>query len=284
MMLKKIGKKFITVLLIGVMLFSFTACQKGVSSENNSDKEVKKVSKLETIKKAGKLVVGTSADYPPYEFHYVNNGKDEIVGFDIAIANEIAKDLGVELEIEDIGFDGLLAALKGDKVDIVIAGMTPTEERKKSVDFSKVYYKAVQSVLVGSKDVDKFKTIDDLTGKVIGVQKGTIQEELAKTQIKDAKIESLTSIADLILQLKNGKVDAVIAEAPVAKAYAKNIDGIEVSSIQLETDDNGSAVAVNKGNEDLVEAINKTLDKLMSENKIEEFVLEAIKLSEENQQ
>ncbi|RKD21467.1 amino acid ABC transporter substrate-binding protein, PAAT family [Caminicella sporogenes DSM 14501] len=283
-MLKKIGKKFITVLLIGVMLFSFTACQKGVSSENNSDKEVKKVSKLETIKKAGKLVVGTSADYPPYEFHYVNNGKDEIVGFDIAIANEIAKDLGVELEIEDIGFDGLLAALKGDKVDIVIAGMTPTEERKKSVDFSKVYYKAVQSVLVGSKDVDKFKTIDDLTGKVIGVQKGTIQEELAKTQIKDAKIESLTSIADLILQLKNGKVDAVIAEAPVAKAYAKNIDGIEVSSIQLETDDNGSAVAVNKGNEDLVEAINKTLDKLMSENKIEEFVLEAIKLSEENQQ
>ncbi|WIF95394.1 transporter substrate-binding domain-containing protein [Caminicella sporogenes] len=283
-MLKKIGKKFITVLLIGVMLFSFTACQKGVSSENNSDKEVKKVSKLETIKKAGKLIVGTSADYPPYEFHYVNNGKDEIVGFDIAIANEIAKDLGVELEIEDIGFDGLLAALKGDKVDIVIAGMTPTEERKKSVDFSKVYYRAVQSVLVGSKDVDKFKTIDDLTGKVIGVQKGTIQEELAKTQIKDAKIESLTSIADLILQLKSGKVDAVIAEAPVAKAYAKNIDGIEVSSIQLETDDNGSAVAVNKGNEDLVEAINKTLDKLMSENKIEEFVLEAIKLSEENQQ
>ncbi|WKL02385.1 transporter substrate-binding domain-containing protein [Paenibacillus amylolyticus] len=95
-----------------------------------------------------KLVLGTSADFAPYEFHKVINGKDEIVGFDIEIAKEIAKDLGAELVIEDMGFDGLLPSLQSGRVDLVISGMTPTDERKKSIDFSDTYYKSKQVIMV----------------------------------------------------------------------------------------------------------------------------------------
>lgn len=276
--MKKYLKKITVTLLAVCLLFTVGCTSKESAASGNQS-----LSKLEEIKESGELVIGTSADYPPYEFHIVKDGKDEIVGFDIAIAKEIAKDLGVELVIEDMGFDGLLPALKSDKIDIIIAGMTPTEERKESVDFSKVYYTAVQKALISTDNVDTLKTVDDLTGKKIGVQKATIQEELAKEQIKDANIEALTSIADLILQLKSNKIDAIIAEGPVADAYASNLEGIEVANIKFETGDSGSAIAMNKGNEDLVESINKTLDKLMENNKIEEFVFEAIKLSEENQ-
>ena len=101
---------------------------------------------LAGVQEKGKLVVGTSADYAPYEFHTMIDGKDSIVGFDIEIAKALAADLGVELEIQDIGFDGLIQALNSKKIDVVISGLTPTEERKQSVDFSVIYYTTQQSV------------------------------------------------------------------------------------------------------------------------------------------
>ncbi|MBR5866998.1 MAG: transporter substrate-binding domain-containing protein, partial [Spirochaetaceae bacterium] len=106
------------------------------------------VSAMEKIKANGKIILGTSADYPPYEFHALIDGKDTIVGFDISIAEEIAKDLGVQLEIKDMNFDGLLAALVSGNVDFVISGMTPTEERKQNVDFSDIYYEAVHGAVI----------------------------------------------------------------------------------------------------------------------------------------
>lgn len=287
--MKKHLKQFISFILVACLMFVFVGCGNEDNTTEANSKEAatkennKELTKLEKIKEDGKLVIGTSADYPPYEFHNLEDGKDEIVGFDIAIAKIIAKDLGVELEIKDMGFDGLLPALKADKVDIIIAGMTPTEDRKKSVDFSKVYYTAVQKALVSTENKDVLKSVEDLTGKKIGVQRATIQEEIAKEQIKDAEIKALTSIADLVMQLKSNKIDAVIAEGPVSGAYAKNIEGIEIANIKFETEDSGSAVAINKGNEDLVEAINSTLDRLIEEKEIEKFVIEAIELSEKNQ-
>ena len=112
-------------------------------------KDSKSGSALDKIKASGKIILGTSADYPPYEFHALVDGKDTIVGFDIELAKEIAKDLGVELEIKDMSFDGLLAALVSGNVDMVISGMTPTEERRQNVDFSDIYYQAVHGA-VGS--------------------------------------------------------------------------------------------------------------------------------------
>ena len=119
-------------------------------------KDSKAVSSLEKIKASGKIILGTSADYPPYEFHALVDGKDTIVGFDIELAKEIAKDLGVELEIKDMSFDGLLAALVSGNVDMVISGMTPTEERRQNVDFSEIYYQAVHGAVIRVADEAKY--------------------------------------------------------------------------------------------------------------------------------
>ncbi|MDQ1909130.1 ABC transporter substrate-binding protein [Paenibacillus sp. GD4] len=235
-----------------------------------------KETKLDQIKKAGKIVVGTSADYPPYEFHKEVNKKDEIVGFDIEIARAIAKDLGVELEMKDMKFDGLLAALEAGNVDFVISGMTPTEERKKSVDFTKVYYTAVQTVVIRAEDKDKFKSIDDLKGKKVGAQKGATQEKIVKEQMPNSEVKPLGKISDLMLELKNKKVDALVVELPVATAYlAKNKDLMVAESIKLNTEDSGSAIALKKGAPELVEAMNKTLDRLMKDKTIDKLVAEA---------
>ncbi|UUZ78978.1 ABC transporter substrate-binding protein [Paenibacillus sp. P26] len=242
---------------------------------DQSAAQTQKETKLDQIKKAGKIIVGTSADYPPYEFHKEINKKDEIVGFDIEIAKAIAKDLGVQLEIKDMKFDGLLAALDSGNVDFVISGMTPTPERQKSVDFTKVYYTAVQKVVVRAEDKDKIKSVDDLKGKKVGAQKGATQEQIVKEQMPNSELKAIFKISDLMLELKNKKVDALVVEQPVANAYlAKNKD-LVVSDIALKTEDSGSAIAVKKGNADLAGAMNKTLDKLIADKTIDKLVTEA---------
>ncbi|SHK34740.1 transporter substrate-binding domain-containing protein [Tepidibacter formicigenes] len=269
-MLKNNISKIIAIIMVLCVGIVFVGCK--------NTQEEKELSKIEKIKKEGKIVVGTSADYPPYEFHKEVNKKDEIVGFDIEIAKEIAKDLGVKLEIKDMKFDGLLAALDSGNVDFVIAGMTPTEERAQKVDFTKVYYNAVQAVVVKTEDKDRIKSIDDLKGKKIGVQKGSIQEQIATNEIPEAKVKSLGKVSDLMLELKNSKVNAVIVEVPVADAYASKNEDIILTDIEFKDEEEGSAIAIKKGNEDLVESMNSTLDRLIKEKSIDKFVLQAIEM------
>ncbi|MCX7747760.1 MAG: ABC transporter substrate-binding protein [Clostridia bacterium] len=260
-MSKKLFLKVVTLMLAGMMLFSFVGCGK--------------VDTMKKVKDSGKIILGTSADYPPYEFHKSINGKDEIIGFDISVAKEIAKDLGVEFEIKEMDFEGLLAALQTGKVDYVIAGMTPTEERMKQVDFTKIYYRAQQGIVVRTEDKDKIKSLEDLKSKKVGVQKGSTQEEIAKEQIKDAELKSLGKVSDLVLELKNKKVDAVVMELPVAAAYINKNQDIVISDIKVSDDVGGSAVAVAKDNSELVEAMNKTIDRITLDKSLERFVKEA---------
>ena len=241
----------------------------------------KKDAKLDEIKKDGKLVIGTNAEYPPYEFHKQIDGKDQIVGMDISIAQAIADELGLELEIKDMAFDGLLAALTAGKVDIVIAGMTPDEDRKKSVDFSKIYYVAAQGVIVRADEKDSYKDMASLDGKKIGVQLGTVQEDIAKTQVKDAKITAIGSIGDLMLQLKSKKVDALIVELPVAEAYIPKNPELAIADAKPTDDVGGSAIAVQKDNPGLVQELDKAIDKLQADKKIEAFFVDAVNLMEE---
>lgn len=243
--------------------------------EPKKEEPAKQETKMDQIKKAGKIVVGTSADYAPYEFHKSINGKDEIVGFDISIAKEIAKDLGVELKIQDMKFDGLLAALDSGNIDFVIAGMTPTEERKKNVDFTKIYYTAQQGVMIRTEDKDKIKAIEDLKGKKVGAQKGSIQEKIAKEQILGSTLIALGKIPDLVMELKSKKISALVVELPVANGYVNKNKDLIISEVKVKDDTGGSAIALKKGNADLVAAMDKTLDRLMSEKLIDKFVAEA---------
>ncbi|WP_224753580.1 ABC transporter substrate-binding protein [Paenibacillus terricola] len=261
-------RRWITILLLTAMVITIVGCGS-------------KEDKLASIKASGKLVLGTSADYPPYEFHHTNNGQDEIVGFDISIAQQLAKDLGVKLEIQDMKFDGLLLALNSNKVDLVISGMTPTEERAKSVDFTNVYYTAEQGVLVKKDAAASYQTFDDLKGKRIGVQKGSLQEGIAKG-IEGAKLTSLGKISELIMELNSGRVDAIMAEMPVTKLYASNQPELTLTDIVVPTDQEGSAaVAVKKGNKTLVDALNTSLDKIKQNGSLDEYIVEANKLLSE---
>jgi polar amino acid transport system substrate-binding protein len=284
----KLLKNLVSLSILVALALAASSC--GAKKEASAAPATPASVKVAEIQKAGKLIIGTSADYPPYEFHSLKDGKDAIVGFDIAIAQELAKDLGVALEIKDMQFDGLLAALQAGNIDIVISGMTPTEERKKSVDFSTTYYYAVHGVMVRAADKDKLSTVEALKKARLSAQKGTIQVGIAKTQIlglsKEAAEKDQTSVKEvgtiknLVLDLKNGKVDAIVAELPVAAAYVGKNPDLTVAAPTFKDDQGGSAIAVKKGNDDLVAALNKTLDRLISEKKIDLFVAEANELVE----
>ncbi|MEA4827292.1 MAG: ABC transporter substrate-binding protein [Clostridium sp.] len=268
----------VMIALVMCLGLALVGCGNKAANENNKQETQQKdganqsQSKVDQIKKAGKLVLGTCADYPPYEFHTMKDGKDQIVGFDIEIAKEIAKDLGVQLEIKDMDFDGLIPSLKTGKIDLVISGMTPTAERMKEVDFSKIYLKADQSVIVRAEDKEKFNTLESLAAVKVGAQTSSIQEKIAKEQIKAKKVTSLGKVTELILSLKTKKVDAIVIEYPVAKAYVAQEKGLALSDVKVQDPDGGSAVGVQKGSKDLVEVVNKTIDRLLSEDKINKFI------------
>lgn len=237
--------------------------------------------KLTKIKENGQIVLGTSADYSPYEFPIIDeNGNEKIVGFDILIAEEIAKDLGVDLVIKNIDFSGLLDALKSNGVDFIMSGISPTEERKQSIDFSDIYYTA-KNVLV-TLDDSGIESIDDLKGKTVGVQLGSIQDKIAQDTLNDSDIKSLLRIPELILELLSNKVDAVIIEVPVAMQYMDRNPELKIINVdEFNPDSFGSAIGVKKGQENLLKEINKTIYRLKNEDLINDFYNQAIKLAEQ---
>ena len=273
-------KKKISLLLVGIMVFSimFVGCGKDESGETVVDGD----SKLQEIIDSGKIILGTNADYPPFEFHAMVDGKDSIVGFDIEIAKYIANELGVDLEIKDMEFDNLLGGLGSGMLDIVIASMNPDPERKKKANFTDIYYEANFSVLLGKDSVSKITSIDDLEGKSIGVQIGTTQENFAQTNINDANVKSLGTNSDIVMQLKTKKIDCAIMESPVAESYAKVNDDLMVADdLTIDSDAGGVAIAVKKGNDQLTEKLNEILAQIKSEDLIEKWLFEADKLSSE---
>lgn len=275
-------KKLTAVAAVATIAISIIGCGATNTSSSSSSSGSASESALEKIKKDGKLVVGTSADYPPYEFHATVDGNDKIVGFDMDIAQEVADDLGVKLEIKDMDFDGLLVALQANKVDMVFAGMTPTEERKENADFSDIYYEATHRFILRSGEEASVKSFDDLKGKKIGVQKGSIQEGIAKDNFDESNIKSLAKVTDLMLDLKNNKVDAILVEEGVAKLYCEKNEGIAVADNFVVKDDNGgAAIAFSKGQSELQTEVNKTLKKLKDEDKISQYVTAANELAGE---
>ena len=269
-MKKGLIKKILVSGLVSVMALGLVSC--GTDGKESA-------SVLDSIKEKGKVVVGLSADYAPYEFHIIEDGQDKIVGFDVNLAEEIAKDLGVELEIKEMEFDSLITALPAGKIDLVISGMNPTEKRAETVDFSEVYYTSQHGILVRAEDADKYKNFQDLNGKKVGAQLGSTQAELAGELIKDADLQLLSNVNNLIIELKTGKVDAIVMELPVAQLAVQNNPELAVGEEVYEEESGGNAVAIKKGNEDLVEEVNKVIEKLTSDGTMDKFIQEAIELS-----
>nr|WP_235945749.1 ABC transporter substrate-binding protein/permease [Saccharibacillus alkalitolerans] len=224
------------------------------------------------------IVVGLSPDFAPYEFLMTVDGKSKIVGSDVMIAEEIAKDMGAELVISDMSFDSLIPALQSGRIDMIISGMTPTDERRQNVDFSDLYYTSRQVILTRADDVDKYKTMDALEGEEIGVQTGSIQEEIANG-IPNAKVTAVKSISDVISLLTSDRVNAAVFEGPVAEAQVKNRPGIAIADAVPEDSDTPMAIAVQKGNTELVNQINGTLERLRATNAVDGFIQQANELN-----
>lgn len=213
-----------------------------------------------------KLIMATEPGFAPYE--YLSNNK--IVGVDIDISNEIAKDLGRELEVQETTFDGALLSVQQGKVDFVAAGCSITPERQEKMDFSKPYAKSKQ-VIVINKDNTSLKSGDDIKEDTkVAFQIGTTAQFYAEDDLK-CEAKGYTKYSQAAADLVNNKIDCIIMDDIPAKNLVKSNDKLLVLDKELFTDE--YAIAVKKGNTELLEKINKVIDRLISEGKIDEFTL-----------
>ena len=226
----------------------------------------------------GKLVLGTSADYPPFEFHMLDsNGKDVIVGIDISVAQAIAADMGLELEIVDISFDNLLTAMDKGQCDIVIAAMEQDAERDLVADFSDPYYTDLPPmIVVRAEDAANFTDLESFAGLVVGAQTGTTKEDIVTNDMTGAELLGLATVNDLINNLVYSKCDAVVLDGAVAKQYTENNPNLVILEDISLGDAAPYCVAVKEGDpKDLLESINKTLAKILSDGTMDAYIDQA---------
>ena len=214
---------------------------------------------LTRIEKAGKVRIGLSPDYAPYEFHSTVNGKDKIVGFDVTMDRLIAKRLGVKVQLVEMSNDALLPALESGKVDMVVSGITPTAERAKRVDFTIPYFDDPNVVLVQKSDKSKFKTLNDYKDAKIGAQITTIQEMQAKKYLKGASVVSLKKVTDMAAQLSQGKLDGIVVPTTTAQSYMMQDKAFAISAARFPKGGSDSAVVLPKNSPVLKAKINHIL-------------------------
>lgn len=271
-------KKLIVALLAGTMVFSLSACgsretaatdaaseaETGAAetdaAETDAAEEETDAAKEST---GGTLVMATNAEFPPYE--YYEGG--EIVGIDADIARAIAEDMGMELKIEDMAFDSIIAAVQSGKADFGAAGMTVTEDRLASVNFSDTYAEAKQVIII--KEGSEIKSADDLTGKKVGVQLGTTGDILAD-EIEDGTVERYNKGAEAVMDLVGDRVDAVIIDNEPAKVFVSQNEGLTMIEDAYEAEQ--YAIAIAKDNTELVEKINASIANLKESGKLQEII------------
>ena len=268
-------KKIFNIAIVAMAALFLFGCGKKEDVKEEAKEAVKFEIKttgptIDAIKQKGKIVLGTSASF--------QNGKEEFTGIDLAIAKSIADSLGVELEVKNMAFEGLLASLNAGDVDIVLAGMGADDERKKQVDFSDEYSKGAQVLLVTEENKDKYKTFDDLKGKVIGTQLGSLQQKFATEKFGDnCKGFDLNNV--IIEQLKNKSIDAAFLSELPAKQFASIADGLVIIDNLGIPDESGFAVAIKKGNDDLTKAVNEVVKGLKDSGQVDKWFDEYIELS-----
>jgi len=228
--------------------------------------------KLEEIKTKGKMVVGTSADYAPFEF---KDAQDNFAGFDMDLIREIGKRMGVQVEIQDMAFDSLVAAVEQGKVDVVIASMAPTEERLKKVDFSITYHYQKNSFLVANNSTITLQTPEDAAKYKIGVQTGTTLDDwVTKNLVNTGKMPAENLLryerADQsILDLQAGRIDLVLTDAGPAKEYQKTGQAKVILTAKLF--DTGENIALKKGEVELKAELDKAIQQLLDEGFIDKL-------------
>ena len=220
---------------------------------------------LDKIKAAGKIVMGTEATYPPYE--YLNDNA-EFAGCDIFLAQQIADALGVELEIQDMDFDGIIPAVQSGLVDIGIAAFTRTPERAEVIDFSDLYETSAQLLIVKTGNADVYATKEAMAGLKVGAQQGTVQSQLVETALPDSELFELKTYPELALETINGNIVGFVVDSAVGLSMvASSDDALEVSSFEFTAEEAsfGKAAVIAQGNEDLVAAVNAVIAQVLED-------------------
>lgn len=244
-------KRILSIALVAMMVATlFSACGKKASTGMTVND--------------GVLTMATNAYFPPYEYY----DGEEIVGIDADIAKAVADKLGLELKIEDMEFDSIITAVQTGKVDMGLAGMTVTDERKQSVNFSDTYATGIQVVIV-TEDSD-IASVDDLAGKKIGVQLSTTGDIYASDDYGEEFVEQYNKGADAVMALKQGKVDAVIIDNEPAKNFVAANDGLKILDTEYVTED--YAACINKDNTELLEAVNGALSELKEDGTLQKII------------
>lgn len=254
-------KKFVSLLLAMLLVASLAAC--GSKTDDNNGKD-------------NTLVMGTSADYAPFEFMYKGeDGTMQYGGIDVSVGQYIADSMGKELKVENMAFDYLLPALVKGDFDIVISAMEVDEKRLQSADFSDPYYTDLPpAILVKASNAASYKTLADFAGKSVAAQTGTTKLDIVNDQLTGANAVPLQLVTDMVNELVNGKVDAIVVDGAVAKQYAETNKDLVIADASSEL---GAAqpycVAVAKGDpKGLLPAINAAIAKMNEENKLESFI------------
>ncbi len=228
-----------------------------------------------TLAQGETLSVATNAEFPPFE--YMEG--EEIVGLDIDIIAEVAKDLGMELKVESMEFPAIIPSLISGKADLGIAGLTITEDRKLTVDFSDTYYTSAAQACVIKKGsmVTDFESLQKAT---IGVQEGTTGD-LFVSEYPDAQVMRFPKGLDAFMELANGKIDAVVIDAPVAENILKALNNGELETIEMPFEEEAFAIIAAKGNEELLEKVNATIKRIQEDGTLEELIAKYFPTDEE---
>ncbi|MBN7287533.1 MULTISPECIES: basic amino acid ABC transporter substrate-binding protein [Campylobacter] len=236
----------------------FVGC--GDSADKSSSAKASAPSSSEQVFK-----VGASADYPPFEFI---DDKNKITGFDIDLLEAIGNKIGVKFEVQNISFDGLIPALKTGKIDAIMSAMSATEDRRKSVDFTKPYY-STENLFIRKKGSDVNDS--NIGSKQIGVQLGTVQE-IAARAITGAKVVPAEAIGSSILALKAGKIDIVLVDSSIGYGYLKQNPDLE-EFLKLPDGSEGFSIAFDKGKHvDLIGKINMAIDELKKDGTFDKIL------------
>ena len=280
--------KKLTALLMGTaMVLSLAACggsassaasSEAASSEAASSEETSEAASEETTDEAaalttvnaGKLTMSTNAAFPPYE---MTTDSGDFEGIDIDVAAAIAEKLGLELQVDDMDFDAALLAAQSGKSDMVMAGVTVTDERQKVMDFSDTYAEGIQSIIV-PEDSD-IASADDLAGKIIGTQRGTTGYIYCTDDFGEENVIAYDDGLTAVQALNNGQVDAVVIDNAPAKEFVAANPGLKILDTAYAQED--YAIGVAKGNTELLNAINGALEELQADGTLQSIVDKYIK-------
>jgi len=261
-------KKLFVALATLVAGLSLAACSSGEKAQTP----------LEKIKEKGTLVVATSPDYAPFEFQTLVDGENKVVGSDIMLAQKIADELGVKLEVSSMNFDNVLNSVKNGKADLAIAGLSVSPERSKIFDFSEPYYQVGNVLLVQKADATKYTKVEDLDKADLAVQKGTTQETYAKDSLSNANIISLTQMGEAVNELKNGQVKAILLDSAVAEGYIGQNPDLAIAKLSFEEEEeNAKAIAMPKDSGDLKTEIDKIIAEIVESGEYNQYLEEAAK-------